>query len=91
MQEYTLTLFNQDLQDHEGTRVNIINTALSNYLEEKGISLDDEDIEVKRNGGAKHYSHKRKLIISVKEGFIFNGLSLQIKYWLHDSLLPIKV
>jgi hypothetical protein len=88
MQKYKRVLFEQELDNHVEIRLGIINTAIAEYLKSKGLSTSSKT-DMKQIHGIKYFFFEDDLIISMREGFSFNGTSYQIKYSLHDSLLPV--
>jgi hypothetical protein len=90
MQKYNRVLFEQELNNHVEIRLEIINTAIAEYLKSKGLSTSSKT-DMKQIHGIKYFFFEGDLIIGMRDGFVFNGISYQIKYSLNDLLSPLSI
>lgn len=88
MQKHNRVLFEQELNNHVDIRLKIINKAIAEYFKAKGLSSSTKT-DMKQIHGTKYFFFEDDLILSIRDGFVFNGTSYLIKYSLHDSIDPI--
>ncbi len=91
--ERTHNLSEQQTKDHESIRLDLINTAITEYAEKKCISISDIKNQLKRvrEPWAQAFYDKDVLIIRVEDAFSHNGISFQIKYQIHELIQDLSI
>ena len=84
----SICLFEQDIENDTDIRLSLINKTLSKYRELNNIPMETMKAGLKRieSDNSQSFYYKDDLIISVKNGFSFNGLSYEINYFLNELL-----
>ncbi len=84
----TLCLFNQDLKNNIDKKLSLINKTLSEYRELNNIPMETMKSGLKRikSDDSQSFYYKDDLVISVRNGLSFNGVSFEIKYFLNEIL-----
>lgn len=83
-----LAIFPQDIVTEIDKRLQIINKALSDYAKLHGIPNSEmkRKTEMIEPTDRKSFYYGSEMIVSVQNGFEFNGVSFLINYELHESL-----
>ena len=89
MKERINVFFEQENPGYVDKKLSIINKALSDYAQLKGLPSSYLKIHLKRIKTAisQSFFYKDDLIISIQEGIFFNGVSYEIRYSLNDQLI----
>jgi len=88
MKNKKLTLPEHDQKSWSDLRIKIVNDTLTEYalLNNFSTSYLKENHKRVATLGKQEYFHKDDLILSIPEGFVFNGLSFEILYQVHEDL-----
>ena len=89
MKNKKLILFEQERENWSEKRLGIINKTLTDYTHLKNLSTSHMKEHCKRIATMEEQSfyYKEDLVVTVKEGFVFNGLSFEILYQVHEDLI----
>lgn len=84
----SLTIFQQDIPNHQDRRLEVINKAINDYSEANKIPLPEMQQQTKTNHTPTsiRVSFKEDIIIEVRNGFTQKKGVFFINYLVHESI-----
>jgi len=88
MKDKSLIIFEQNIHTHFDKRLELVNTTITDYMELKGISVQEmkDGVIHYDSMDVKKFYYKDDLIIEIQNGFTIENGSYLIKYQINSDL-----